>query len=98
VAKLLNIRANGRGISKIISMSNTRKITASKKNRVENGIRALFLGSNPHSNGDDFSRSLKDRALKMYAMVRIMGGRTTAIIAGIRGISIHKGYNYLLLN
>jgi hypothetical protein len=28
------------------------KITAIKKNRVEKGSREVFLGSNPHSNGD----------------------------------------------
>jgi hypothetical protein len=33
------------------------KITAIRKNRDENGSRAEFLGSNPHSNGDLFSRS-----------------------------------------
>jgi hypothetical protein len=38
-------------------MSNTMKMIASRKNRIENGIRALWFGSNPHSNGDDFSRS-----------------------------------------
>lgn len=32
-------------------------MTAIKKNRRENGRRAEVLGSNPHSNGDDFSRS-----------------------------------------
>jgi hypothetical protein len=36
---------------------NIRKITAIKKNRSENGSHAGFLGSNPHSNGDLFSRS-----------------------------------------
>ena len=55
----------GAGISKTISTSKTRKITANKKKRVENGIRALFFGSNPHSNGDAFSRSIKDRALRL---------------------------------
>lgn len=29
---------------------------AKRKNRIENGIRALWFGSNPHSNGDVFSR------------------------------------------
>jgi hypothetical protein len=33
------------------------KITAIKKNRDENGSRAEFFGSNPHSNGELFSRS-----------------------------------------
>lgn len=31
-----------------------------KKNRKENGIREDLFGSNPHSKGDDFSRSIKD--------------------------------------
>jgi hypothetical protein len=33
------------------------KITATKTNRDENGSRAEFFGSNPHSNGELFSRS-----------------------------------------
>jgi hypothetical protein len=33
------------------------KITAIKKNHDEKGSRAEFFGSNPHSNGDFFSRS-----------------------------------------
>lgn len=48
----------GIGISRTISMSNTIKIIARRKNRIENGIRAVLLGSNPHSNGEDFSRSV----------------------------------------
>jgi hypothetical protein len=32
-------------------------MTAIKKNRKENGSRAVLLGSNPHSNGELFSRS-----------------------------------------
>ena len=47
----------GIGISKTISISKTKKITAKRKNRRENGIRADLLGSKPHSNGEDFSRS-----------------------------------------
>ena len=50
-------RIKGRGIRRTISISNTRKITARRKNRKENGIRALPRGSNPHSKGEDFSRS-----------------------------------------
>jgi|SRR5579864_9364882 hypothetical protein len=64
----------GVGISSTISMSNTMKITASKKKRVENGIRAEFIGSNPHSKGDVFSRSV---VLRMYvndAMIKIIIG------------------------
>jgi len=47
----------GIGNSNAISTSKIMKITAIRKNRDENGIRAEFLGSNPHSNGDLFSRS-----------------------------------------
>jgi hypothetical protein len=49
---------SGRGINNTISMSKTRKITAKRKNRSENGARAEPVGSNPHSNGESFSRFL----------------------------------------
>lgn len=55
----------GIGINNTISMSNTRKITARRKNRVENGRRALSFGSKPHSKGVDFSRSFILRALRI---------------------------------
>lgn len=42
-------RAHGRDSSKAISRSNNRKVIATKKNFIENGIRAGFRGSNPHS-------------------------------------------------
>lgn len=38
-------------------MSKIRKTIAIKKNRIEKGIRDVFFGSNPHSNGEAFSRS-----------------------------------------
>lgn len=47
----------GIGSSSAISTSKIMKITAIRKNRDENGSRAEFFGSNPHSNGDLFSRS-----------------------------------------
>ena len=47
----------GIGNSKAISTSKIMKITAIRKNRDEKGSRAEFFGSNPHSNGDLFSRS-----------------------------------------
>lgn len=50
--------AMGIGIKSTISTSKTRKITASRKNRRENGIRADDFGSKPHSNGAAFSRSI----------------------------------------
>lgn len=39
----------GKGKRKAISISKIKKTTASKKNRREKGVRAEFLGSNPHS-------------------------------------------------
>jgi hypothetical protein len=48
----------GIGSSSAISTSKIMKITAIRKNRDENGSRAEFFGSKPHSNGDLFSRSL----------------------------------------
>ena len=47
------------GSRRVISTSKIKKITAIKKNRKENGRRAVPLGSNPHSNGEFFSRSDK---------------------------------------
>src|SRR5215475_9648828 len=47
----------GIGSNSAISTSKIMKITAIRKNRDENGNRAEFFGSNPHSNGDLFSRS-----------------------------------------
>ena len=47
-----------RGNSRVISTSKIKKITAIKKNRSENGHRADPFGSNPHSNGEFFSRSV----------------------------------------
>jgi hypothetical protein len=67
----------GAGINNTISMSNTMKITASRKNRVENGIRAEFKGSNPHSNGDVFSRSVFLRMNVNDATIRIIIGSIT---------------------
>lgn len=60
------------GIHKIIgiittnSTSKTKKITAIKKKCLENGVRGDLIGLNPHSNGEDFSRSKKDFIEIMY--------------------------------
>lgn len=43
-----------------ISTSKIKKIIVIKKNRIEKGSREEFIGSNPHSKGDVFSRSVKD--------------------------------------
>lgn len=70
----------GTGINSTISISNTIKIIASRKNRIENGIRAVFLGSNPHSNGEDFSRSSLDRADRIHARRRRADGIAAQIV------------------
>lgn len=88
----LRSRARGEGISSTISMSKTRKITARRKNRVENGIRAFLFGSKPHSNGEAFSRSFVDFALKINARSKTIGGRIMAIENEKREIIIYKGY------
>ena len=46
------------GKIKAISTSKIKKIIAIKKNRIEKGRREEFIGLNPHSKGDNFSRSL----------------------------------------
>ena len=50
-----------RGIKRTISMSKTKKMIVNKKNRIEKGIRADFIGSNPHSKGESLSRSIEER-------------------------------------
>ena len=61
------VRIRGQGRSRAISISNTKKITAKRKNRRENGMRAVFFGSNPHSKGLNFSRFRFDRAASSLA-------------------------------
>lgn len=70
---------SGKGINRTISMSKIIKIIPRRKNRNENGIRAVFLGSNPHSNGEDFSRSLRDRVLRIHAAPKVASAKVEAI-------------------
>lgn len=67
------------GINSVISTSKIKKITAIKKKCNENGVRADLLGSNPHSNGDLFSRSKKlffeiieERIIKILQIIKII--------------------------
>jgi hypothetical protein len=46
------------GKIKAISTSKIKKIIAIRKNRIEKGNREEFIGLNPHSKGDNFSRSI----------------------------------------
>jgi len=52
---VLNVKTIGK--IKAISTSKIKKIIVIKKNRIEKGIREEFIGSKPHSKGEDFSRS-----------------------------------------
>jgi hypothetical protein len=84
----------GRGIRRTISISNTMKIKASRKKRKENGIRAVFLGSNPHSNGDDFSRSVVDRVARIQAATKT---RVTRVVAmAINRIEAVINWEYII--
>jgi hypothetical protein len=74
---------SGIGIRSTISISNTMKIIASRKNRIENGIRAVLLGSNPHSNGEAFSRSIIDRDDRIRAAIKTVIGRIRATVVNI---------------
>lgn len=67
-------------------MSNTMKITASKKNRIENGVRAERDGSKPHSNGDNFSRFLRVvvRDEVIHAIINTKRGIMIAVIEDSR--------------
>lgn len=75
---------SGIGINRTISISNTRKMTANRKNRIENGIRAECNGSNPHSNGDDFSRFIIERDEMIHAIANTIGGNSKAINVAVR--------------
>jgi hypothetical protein len=75
----------GMGSRRTISTSNTMKMMASRKNRIENGIRAVFFGSNPHSKADDFSRSTCDRMLINHAAVNVRMAIVVAVIVIVSG-------------
>ena len=83
----------GNGSSNTISISNTKKITANRKNRREKGRRADLFGSNPHSNGDAFSRSLVERALKVRVrkIIRLLRSLAIKIMSIVRCIVTWNG-------
>ena len=55
---LVTLKMDANGNRRVISTSKIRKITAIRKNRREKGNRADPFGSNPHSYGEFFSRSV----------------------------------------
>ena len=61
------------GIRMTISISKIKKIIARRKNRVENGIRALEVGIIPHSKGLAFSASRG--GVYIRATVRLISSR-----------------------
>lgn len=67
-----------------ISISKIKNNTAIKKNCDENGIRDELLGSNPHSNGDIFSRLISVFFLIMeHAIIKIIEMDNAIIIENI---------------
>lgn len=68
-----------------------------RKNRNENGIRALFFGSNPHSNDEVFSRSFSVRALKAHAAPNVAPASASAIIIADMNRVMNQKYIYSLL-
>jgi hypothetical protein len=88
----------GAGITRTISISKTIKIKPRRKNRKENGIRALFLGSNPHSKGEVFSRSHKVRVLRAQAAQKVkVDKRNEAIKDKVNRFIYRKYYYYPLI-
>lgn len=80
-----------RGIKSVISISKIKKINLIIKKWVLNGKRFLEIGSNPHSNGDVFSRSWKD----FFEMIRLISMSKVAIINGIKVIMINWKIIYI---
>ena len=83
IDRLVALVKIGMGTSSTISMSNTIKMIARRKKRMENGIRALWLGSNPHSNADDFSRFVVDRIEVIHAIVNTRAGKIIATVEDV---------------
>lgn len=90
VGVLIRVVINGIGVSSTISMSNTTKIMASRKNRRENGIRAMFFGSNPHSKGASFSRSLSVRMDRNHAVIKTTAGSSAATVVDRRSVDMER--------
>ena len=77
------------GIINAISTSKIKKIIVIRKNRIEKGIREEDLGSNPHSNGEFFSRS------KIFFFDKIDANIIT--IKEIKKINKHIIYNKIII-
>jgi len=61
------------GRMRVSSTSKIRKITAIRKNCTEKGNRADLIGSNPHSKGEGFSRSINSFLAKdIFTAMRVI--------------------------
>jgi hypothetical protein len=81
---MFSVKEIGIGIRRTISMSKTRKMTARRKKRRENGIRAEELGSKPHSKGVDFSRFiLFFEESRKVQIITIIGKISARIIVSV---------------
>lgn len=67
------------GKIKAISISKIKKIIVIRKKCNEKGIRDKFMGLNPHSNGEHFSRSMidfleikRDKKIKILEIIKII--------------------------
>jgi hypothetical protein len=93
--KLIRLSMIGRGIIKTISISKIMKMIPKRKNRKEKGIRAEDLGSNPHSNGEVFSRSFSVRIFKAQAAMAVKDLSREATVRAVRVIDIGQKYIYI---
>lgn len=80
------------GKRKEISRSKTRKRIAMRKNRTENGSPGLFMGSNPHSYTETFSRS-GDFSPRKYEATEITLDKITPNINRINRLKNSKFMN-----
>lgn len=64
--------AHGKGRSRAISRSKSKKVIATRKNFIENGSRAELIGSNPHSYGLAFSVYMFNMGSQKATKVRVM--------------------------
>jgi uncharacterized membrane protein len=67
---------------------------AIRKNRNEKGIRAVLYGVNPHSNGDDFSRSF----FVLNMIVEAIVIRIVVIIMMINNIHVEYNISFSIMN
>lgn len=93
----VNWMAHGIGRRSAISRSNKRKVIATRKNFIENGKRAVPIGSNPHSYGLTFSIYTFICGIRKAMRIRVSDIRVLNIIVIIRFITPFRYFrNYLI--